>query len=33
MNDVKLISISLDSHFKLSSSLFPTTKEENEYMS
>jgi hypothetical protein len=33
MNDVKLVSIPLASHFKLSSSLCPSTKEENEYMS
>jgi hypothetical protein len=33
MNDVKLVSVPLDSHFKLSSSLCPSTKEEKEYMS
>jgi hypothetical protein len=33
MNDVKPISVPLVSHFNISSSLFPSTKEENEYMS
>jgi hypothetical protein len=33
MNDVKPVSVPLDSDFKLSSSLFPSTKEEKEYMS
>jgi hypothetical protein len=33
MNDVKPISIPLASHFNLSSSLCPSTKEEKEYMS
>jgi hypothetical protein len=33
MNDVKPISVPLASHFNLSSSLCPSTKEEKEYMS
>jgi hypothetical protein len=33
MNDVKLVSVPLASHFKLSSSLCSSTKEEKEYMS
>jgi hypothetical protein len=33
MNDVKPVSVPLASHFKISSSLCPSTKEENEYMS
>eukprot|EP00253_Pinus_taeda_P034234 PITA_34234 len=33
MNNVKPLSIPLASHFKLSSSLCPSTNEENEYMS
>jgi hypothetical protein len=33
MNNVKPISIPLASHFKLSSSLCPSTDEEKEYMS
>jgi len=33
MNDVKPVSVPLASHFKLSSSLCPSTKEEKEYMS
>ena len=33
MNSVKPIFVPFASHFKLSSSLFPSTKEENEYMS
>jgi hypothetical protein len=33
MNDVKPISFPFASHFKLSSSLCPSTKEEKEYMS
>jgi hypothetical protein len=33
MNDMKPVSVPLASYFKLSSSLCPSTKEENEYMS
>ena len=33
MNNVKLVPIPFASHLKLSSSLCPSTKEENEYMS
>jgi hypothetical protein len=33
MNDVKPVLVPLDSHFNLSSSLCPSTKEEKEYMS
>jgi hypothetical protein len=33
MNNVKSINIPLASHFKLSSSLCPSNKEENDYMS
>jgi hypothetical protein len=33
MNDVKTVSVPLASHFKISSSLCPSTKEEKEYMS
>jgi hypothetical protein len=33
MNDVKPVSVPLASHFNLSSSLCPSTKEEKEYMS
>jgi hypothetical protein len=33
MNDVKPVSVPLASHFKISSSLCPSTKEEKEYMS
>jgi hypothetical protein len=33
MNNVKPVLVPLASHFKLSSSLCPSTKEENEYMS
>jgi hypothetical protein len=33
MNEMKPVSVPLDFHFKLSSSLCPTTKEENKYMS
>jgi hypothetical protein len=33
MNNVKLVLVPLASHFKLSSSLSPSTKEEKEYMS
>jgi hypothetical protein len=33
MNDVKPVSVPLASHFKIFSSLCPSTKEENEYMS
>jgi hypothetical protein len=33
MKDVKLVSVPLASHFKISSSLCPSTKEEKEYMS
>ena len=33
MNNVKPVSVPLASHFKLSSSLYPNTNEENEYMS
>jgi hypothetical protein len=33
MNNVKLVSIPLASHFKISSSLCPSTDEENDYMS
>ena len=33
MNNVKAVSVPLASHFKLSSSLFPNTNEEKEYMS
>jgi hypothetical protein len=33
MNDVKPVLVPLASHFKRSSSLCPSTKEEKEYMS
>ena len=33
MNNVKPVSVPLVSHFRLCSSLCPSTKEENEYMS
>jgi ATP-binding cassette subfamily B (MDR/TAP) protein 1 len=33
MNNVKLVLVPFSSHFKLSSSLSPSTKEEKEYMS
>ena len=33
MNSVKPVSVPLASHFKLSSSLCPSTKEENQHMS
>jgi hypothetical protein len=33
MNDVKPVSVPLASHFKISSSLCPSTREENEYLS
>ena len=33
MNSVKPVFVPFASHFKLSSSLCPNTKEENEYMS
>ena len=33
MNNVKLVSVPVASHFKLSSSLCPNTNEEKEYMS
>ena len=33
MNSVKLVSVPFTAHFKISSSLCPSTKEEKEYMS